>query len=83
MRPAIIFPSNSWALTAAQATRSIVPSQKFATLFEPDCHCEGPERATKQSRPGSAYGPRLLRFARNDEDHIYTTNFRTEILGWR
>jgi PHB/PHA accumulation regulator DNA-binding domain len=26
------------------------------------------------------YGPRLLHFARNDEDHIYTTNFRTGTL---
>jgi hypothetical protein len=29
------------------------------------CHCKEPQ-ATKQSQPGVAVAPRLLRFARND-----------------
>jgi hypothetical protein len=49
-------------------------------LFEPDCHCEEPEGPRSNLAQVQLYGPRLLRFARNDEDHIYTTNFRTGTL---
>ena len=48
----------------------------FATLFEPDCHCEEPKGRRSNLARVQLDGPRLLRFARNDEGHIYTTNFK-------
>jgi hypothetical protein len=79
----LVIARSASAVVSGRPPNTSVPSQKFATLFEPASHCEEPKGRRSDLAQVQLYGPRLLRFARNDEDHIYTTNFRTGTLDRR